>query len=76
MTPGREIEADKLNCIPVSMQCKGELAQIFRFYRQLQDMDRMVRIEKVMLTNDSSYNGRASMTTEVVVYYRTKVEQG
>jgi len=76
ITPGKEIEADKLNCIPVSMQCKGELAQIFKFYRQLQGMDRMVRIEKVMLTNDSSYNGRASMTTEVVVYYRTKVEQG
>jgi len=76
ITPGKEIEADKLNCIPVSMQCKGELAQIFKFYRQLQDMDRIVRIEKVMLTNDSGYNGRASMTTEVVVYYRAKVEQG
>ncbi len=76
ITPGREIETDKLNCIPVSMQCKGELSQIFKFYRQLQEMDRLVRIEKVKLTNDSSYNGQASMATEVVVYYRTKVEQG
>ena len=76
ITPGREIEAEKPNCIPVSRHCKGELSQIFKFYRQLQDMDRLVRIEKVKLTNDSSYNGRASMATDVVVYYRTKVEQG
>jgi len=76
ITPGREIEADKLNCIPVSMQCKGELAQIFKFYRRLQDLDRLVRIEKVKFTNDSNYKGQVSMATEVVVYYRTTVDQG
>lgn len=76
ITPGKEIETDNLNCIPVSMQCKGTLTQIYKFYRQLQDMDRLVRIEKLKLNNDSNYNGQASMATEVVVYYRTKVEQG
>ena len=76
ITPGEEIEADRFNCIPVSMRCKGELAQISEFYRRLQTQDRLVRIEKVKLSNDNSYSGQVNMETEAVVYYRAKVEQG
>ncbi|MHC4432084.1 MAG: type 4a pilus biogenesis protein PilO [Planctomycetota bacterium] len=74
--PGQEIEADRFNCIPVVMRCKGELAQVSEFYRQLQAQDRLVRIEKVTLNNDDSYSGQVSMETEAVVYYRAKVGQG
>jgi len=73
--PGEEIEADKFNCIPVSMQCRGELAQISEFYRRLQNLERLVRIEKVKLTNDTDYSGQVTMETEAVVYYRAKVEK-
>jgi Tfp pilus assembly protein PilO len=76
ITPGEEIEADKFNCIPVSMRCTGELTQIAEFYRRLQSLGRLVRIEQVKLTNDQSYSGRVTMETEAVVYYRTKVGQG
>lgn len=76
ITPGDEIEAGKFNCIPISMRCKGELSQITQFYRRLQTLDRLVRIEKVRLSNDEKYGGRISMETEAVVYYRAKVEQG
>lgn len=76
ITPGEELEADKFNCIPVSMRCKGKLAQISEFYRRLQNLDRLVRIEKVKLSNDNSYSGQINMETEVVVYYRAKVGQG
>jgi Tfp pilus assembly protein PilO len=75
-TLGSEIEAGKFTCIPISMRCKGELAQIHEFYRRLQNLDRLVRIEKVMLSNDNSYSGQVSMETEVIVYYRAKVGQG
>ncbi|MHC4062626.1 MAG: type IV pilus inner membrane component PilO [Planctomycetota bacterium] len=74
--PGEEIRADKFTCIPVSMECKGELAQISEFYRRLQNLDRLVRIEKVTLNNDESYGGQVTMKTEAVVYYRAKVGQG
>ncbi len=74
--PHKEIKADKLNCIPVKMQCKGKLAQIFEFYRRLQKLDRLVRIEQVKLSNDSDFNGEVSMETKAVIYYRAKVEQG
>ncbi len=76
ITPGEEIEAEKFNCIPITMRCTGELAQISEFYRRLQNLDRLVRIEKVKLDNDTSYGGQVSMETEAVVYYRAKLGQG
>jgi Tfp pilus assembly protein PilO len=74
--PRKEVKADKLHCIPVNMQCKGKLAQIFEFYRRLQGLDRLVRIEQVKLTNDSDYDGQVSMEAKAVIYYRAKVGQG
>jgi Tfp pilus assembly protein PilO len=75
VTPGDEIEAGKFNCIPLSMQCKGELARISEFHRRLQSLDRLVRIEQVKLTNDKNYGGQVTMETEAVIYYRTKGEK-
>jgi len=73
IAPRKEVKAEKLNCIPVNMQCKGKLAQIFEFYRRLQGLDRLVRIEQVKLTNDSDYDGQVSMEARAVIYYRAKV---
>lgn len=76
ITPGEEVEADKFNCIPVNMKCKGKLAQVFKFYQQLQALDRLVRIERVKLCNDSNFSGEVSMETKAVIYYRAKLGQG
>ena len=74
--PGEEIEADELNCIPVNMQCKGKLMQIFKFYESLQGLDRLVRIEQVKLVNESNFSGEVSMQTKAVIYYRSEGKQG
>ena len=74
--PRKEIGADELNCIPVSMKCKGKLTQVFEFYRRLQGLDRLVRIEQVKLRNDSDFSGEVSMETKAVVYYRAEVGKG
>ena len=50
IAPAEGIETEELHCIPVSMQCKGKLAEIFEFYKQLQALDRLVRVEQVKLT--------------------------
>ena len=73
--PGKEIEAGELNCIPVNMQCKGKLVQLFEFYKSLQKLDRLARIEEVKLINDSNFDGEVSMQTSAVIYYQedTKV---
>jgi hypothetical protein len=56
------------------MQCKGRLTQIFEFYKQLQKLDRLVRIEQVKLVNDSSFEGEVSMETKLVIYYWPTVD--
>jgi Tfp pilus assembly protein PilO len=74
--PLKEIKAEKLNCIPVNMKCKGRLTQIFEFYRRLQRMDRLIRIEQVKLFNDSDFSGEVAMEAKAVIYYKAQVGQG
>jgi len=74
--PHKEVKGEKLNCIPVNMQCKGKLDRIFEFYRRLQGLDRLVRIEQVKLTNESDYDGQGTMEARAVIYYGAKVGQG
>jgi Tfp pilus assembly protein PilO len=75
VTPGAEIRTEDLNCIPVNLQCKGRLVHMFEFFRQLQNLDRLIRIESVKLSNDSELSGQVSMETQAFVYYRPGVEQ-
>ncbi len=74
--PGKELKVRELNCIPVNMQCKGRLSQIFEFYRHLQELDRLVRIKQVKLINDRDFSGEVTMQTEAIIYYRKIVGQG
>ena len=74
--PSIEIRTDILNCIPVNMQCKGELTQIFEFYKSLQALDRFVRIEQVKLVNGTNFSGELSMQTKAFIYYRSQAGQG
>jgi Tfp pilus assembly protein PilO len=76
IAPGKEVAVKGLNCIPVDMQCKGKLAQVFEFQKQMQKLDRLVRIEHIKLVNDSDFSGEVSMQVQVVIYYRPKSEHG
>jgi Tfp pilus assembly protein PilO len=76
VTPGKEVKADDLNCIPVDMRCKGGLKQIFEFFKSLQGLDRLVRIEQVKLMNDRDFSGEVSMQTNAIIYYRAKAGKG
>ena len=76
LAPGKEIQADELRCVPIDIQCRGNLAQFFEFYKTLQKLDRLVRIERVELKNDSDFDGDVSMKTKAVIYYRAEVGLG
>jgi Tfp pilus assembly protein PilO len=76
IVPGRQVEAQTLNCKPVSIQCKGKLDRIFDFFGSLQAMDQLVRIEKIKIENDNDFSGNISMETQAVIYYRTETGQG
>jgi len=74
--PREEIKTEELNCIPVNMRCKGRLAQVFEFYKRLQTLDRLVRIEQIKLTNDTDFTGEVTMETRAVIYYAARGRQG
>jgi Tfp pilus assembly protein PilO len=76
IAPGEEIEMNGLSCIPVNMQCTGKLRQMFEFYKRVQGLDRLVRIEQVKLVNDSDFSGEVSMQTKAIIYYRPEAGQG
>ncbi len=76
IVPHKEIVMKDLSCIPVDMQCKGKLAKVFEFYKQMQKLDRLVRIESVKLLNDKDFSGEVNMQSKVIIYYRPQSEQG
>ena len=74
--PQKEIEADDLKCIPIDMRCKGTLEGIFGFCNDLRRLDRLVRIERLVLKNDPDFAGRITLEAKAVIYYRPEKSQG
>jgi Tfp pilus assembly protein PilO len=66
--PGKEWKTDELNCVPVHVACKGTLTDIFDFFKKLQTSDRLVRLEKVVLENDTDLTGQVSLQVEAVIF--------
>ncbi len=66
--PGKEVKTEELNCVPIHVACKGTLTDIFRFFTRLQSLDRLVRVEKVALDNDTDLAGQISMQVEAVIF--------
>jgi Tfp pilus assembly protein PilO len=76
ITPGQEMQQDELTCIPVRIQCKGRISEIFEFIRQLQNLGRYIRVEPTKFENDSQYSGIVNMDLGMVIYYRTNFARG
>lgn len=75
VVPGKEVESDGVRCIPVRMNCKGSLKDMFSLFHDFQGMDRLVRIEKIILQNDRDFTGRVSMETDAVIFYQPQAER-
>ena len=73
--PGAEAESDGLGCIPISMTCRVTLANLFGFFRELQSLDRLVRIESVKIENDGTFSGQLTMQTEAYIFYHAKASR-
>lgn len=76
VTPGGQINSKDLHCIPVEIQCKGNLSEIFQFFKGLQNLERLVRIEEVKLINDINFSGEVTMDTRAIIYFRGHVGEG
>ena len=71
--PGEEVTAGRLNGIPISMQCKGDLKRMFKLFKSLADSERMIRIEQVKLSNAKDFSGDVTMQTKGVIYYGSEL---
>jgi Tfp pilus assembly protein PilO len=72
---GQERVSDDLICIPVHMKCVGNLNGIFGFFQDLQNLGRLVRIEKTTLVNAKAFTGSVTMDADAVIFYRTRKTQ-
>ena len=72
--PGTETHDQDLACIPINIQCSGNIEQIFAFFNSLQKIKRVIRIEQLQLDNDQNLTGLLNAKAKANVYYRTSVQ--
>ena len=70
--PGEEVASGRLNGIPISVQCKGNLKQMFKLFKSFVGSERLIRIEQVKLSNAKDFSGDVTMQTKGVIYYRSE----
>ena len=68
--PCAETPVEGLTAVPVAVRCRGELTDLFGFYRQLGSIKRLVRVDNVRFTNDPAMSGRVQMDAQMVIFYR------
>jgi Tfp pilus assembly protein PilO len=70
-----EVASKDLVCIPIHMKCVGDLNGIFGFFRDLQQLGRLVRIERTTLTHAKGSSGVVHMEADAVIFYRAQETQ-
>lgn len=70
MIPLSETQVGSVRCLPITFRCQGSLAQVFSFYQELADLGRLVRVQKVHLSN-ADFRGWVSLEAQIVIFYRT-----
>lgn len=71
VVPGAEIKTGRFCCIPLTIECRGSLEQIFSFFRAIEGMDRLIRVEDVSLENGPEFEADLTMKAKVSVYYQS-----
>lgn len=70
VSPSKEIQGDKLCCIPIQIECSGGMNQVYSFFRAIEKIERQVKIEEISLKNDSQMSGNVKVKAKANVYYR------
>ena len=70
--PQSEVKGKEICLIPITMQCSGNLQEIFSFFRYLEDFDRVIRVESLSMKGDDTEDGggEIKMTANANIYYR------
>jgi Tfp pilus assembly protein PilO len=68
--PGDELKSGQLCSIPLTIECKGSLVQLFTFIQELENLHRLIRFEKIQIENDKEFTGFVKMNAEASIYYQ------
>lgn len=68
--PGSELKSSRLCSIPLMIECKGSLEQLYSFLQQIEDFDRLIRFEQIEFKNDDDFSGFVKMNARASVYYQ------
>jgi type IV pilus assembly protein PilO len=69
--PGEELKSDPLCSIPLTLECRGSVEQLFAFFQAMENMDRLIRFEEVKFENDSDFNAVVKLNAKANVYYQS-----
>ena len=72
--PGEELKSDQLCSIPLTLECRGTLEQLYAFFEAMEKMDRLIRIEEVKFENDNDFNAVVKLNAKANVYYQPDEE--
>jgi len=74
--PGAEQAAGRLSCIPLAIECRGSMEQIFAFVKAVEAMDRLMRLDDLKLENGADFAADLKMSARVLVYYQPEEQAG
>ena len=60
---------------PFDMSCSGDLFDVFEFYKALNGMNRLIRIESISLDASRRSEGDVNMKAKAVVYFRQNKQE-
>jgi len=68
--PGVEMKSEQLCSIPLTIECKGSMEQIFSLFQSLEETNRLIRIEQVTLDRGADLNSAVKLKAQASVYYQ------
>lgn len=74
--PGQPIESEQLGSIPLTLSCRGTMQDMYAFFKAIEQWDRLIRFEKVELTNDSAFGGVVKLNGMAQLYYQPEQKRG
>ncbi len=70
VVPSDVVEGANLNCHPIEMNFRGDLAGIYGFLRQIESLPRIVRVQRLELGSMEGAGAELAASLTVHVYYR------
>ena len=68
--PGMEVLGNEINSIEITIKCTGTFSQLFEFFNQLNQIERVVRLENLKLTNSTTDPRLITMNSGAKIYYQ------